>query len=71
VFMQPCEVDRDYIKRVVALENDTVEVRCNVVYVNGKPIQNELTEAAPQTETTPDACRGAHSCYEDSKEEDL
>jgi signal peptidase I len=70
VFMQPCEVDRDYIKRVVALENDTVEVRCNVVYVNGKPIQNELTEAAPQTETTPDVCRGAHSCYEDSKEED-
>src|SRR4051812_23458807 len=33
VFMQPCEPDRDYIKRVVALAGDTVEVRCNVVYV--------------------------------------
>jgi signal peptidase I len=45
VFMQPCEPDRDYIKRVVALENDTVEVRCSVVYVNGKAIPSKLTDA--------------------------
>ena len=45
VFMQPCEPDRDYIKRVVALAGDTVEVRCNVVLINGKPIKNELVEA--------------------------
>jgi len=45
VFMQPCEPDRDYIKRVVALANDTVEVRCNVVYVNGVAVKNELVEA--------------------------
>jgi signal peptidase I len=37
VFQYPCDMDRDYIKRVVAVEGDTVEVRCNVVYVNGKP----------------------------------
>lgn len=37
VFQYPCDMDRDYIKRVIALEGDTVEVRCNIVYVNGKP----------------------------------
>jgi signal peptidase I len=41
VFIYPCEPDRDYIKRVVATAGDTVEVRCNVLYVNG--------EAVPQT----------------------
>lgn len=42
VFMQPCQPDRDYIKRVVAVGGDTVEVRCNVVHVNGKPVPSEL-----------------------------
>lgn len=45
VFMYPCDPERDYIKRVIALANDTVEVRCNVVYVNGKAIPNKLVEA--------------------------
>ncbi len=44
VFMQPCQIERDYIKRVVAVGGDTVEVRCNVVYVNGKPVKNELVQ---------------------------
>jgi len=30
---------KDYIKRVVALEGETVEVRDDVVYVNGKPLE--------------------------------
>ncbi|MCW5804021.1 MAG: signal peptidase I [Deltaproteobacteria bacterium] len=45
VFMQPCETDRDYIKRVVALPGDTVEVRCNVVYVNGVANENTMLRA--------------------------
>ncbi|HWU86693.1 MAG TPA: signal peptidase I, partial [Kofleriaceae bacterium] len=44
VFIQPCEPDRDYIKRVIALAGDTVEVRCNVVYVNGAAVPSELVE---------------------------
>ncbi|HWO17448.1 MAG TPA: signal peptidase I [Kofleriaceae bacterium] len=44
VFIQPCQPDRDYIKRVVALPGQTVEVRCNVVYVDGKAIPNTLVE---------------------------
>jgi len=36
VFTYPCDPDKNFIKRVVALEGDSVEVRCDVVYVNGK-----------------------------------
>ncbi len=38
VFMQPCELERDYIKRVVAVAGDTVEVRCHVPYINGQAV---------------------------------
>lgn len=44
VFKYPCDPERDYIKRVVALENDTVEVRCNVVYINGNPVASKLVQ---------------------------
>jgi signal peptidase I len=42
VFLQPCTTDRDYIKRVIATEGQTVEVRCNVIYVDGVAIAQEL-----------------------------
>jgi signal peptidase I len=42
VFIQPCQPDKDYIKRVIATEGQTVEVRCNVVYVDGKPLEQQL-----------------------------
>nr|MBA3538938.1 signal peptidase I [Deltaproteobacteria bacterium] len=45
VFMQPCTPEKDYIKRVVATENQTVEVRCNVVYVNGTAVPAQLTDS--------------------------
>jgi signal peptidase I len=45
VFHYPCAPDRDYVKRVIALAGDTVEVRCNVVYVNGAPLANQLVNA--------------------------
>ena len=41
VFQSQCEPDKDFIKRIVGLPGDTVEVRCDVLYVNGK--------AAPST----------------------
>jgi signal peptidase I len=44
VFMQPCEPERDYIKRVVATEGQTIEVRCNVIYIDGEAVQNELVD---------------------------
>jgi signal peptidase I len=45
VFMQPCEPDRDYIKRVVATAGDTVEVRCGILYVNDVAVPQELIAA--------------------------
>jgi signal peptidase I len=40
VFIQPCE-QRDFIKRVVGLAGDRIEVRCNVLYVNGEAVPSE------------------------------
>ncbi|HWO17447.1 MAG TPA: signal peptidase I [Kofleriaceae bacterium] len=47
VFIQPCK-RTDYIKRVVGLAGDRIEIRCNVLYVNG--------DAAPSTYVTADDC---------------
>ncbi len=46
VFAQPCQPAISYIKRVIAVGDDTVEVRCNQVYVNGKPVPTTLVERA-------------------------
>lgn len=46
VFKYPCDPERDYIKRVIATENQTVEVRCNVVYVDGAAVPSKMTEGA-------------------------
>lgn len=45
VFAQPCFPSRDYIKRVIALEGETVEIRCNVVYVDGAAVPSTLVRA--------------------------
>ena len=38
VFVYPVEPDKDFIKRIVAVEGDSVEIVDNVVHVNGKPL---------------------------------
>src|SRR5262245_20592174 len=37
VFKYPEEPDRDFIKRVIGLPGETLEVREKKVYINGKP----------------------------------
>jgi len=38
VFQSPTNPDRDFIKRVIGVPGDTVEIRSGVVYVNGEPL---------------------------------
>jgi len=65
VFIYPCDTQRDYVKRIVALAGETVEVRCNVVYVNGKALLQELVEGPGSV--TEDKCTQP-CCYEDYDE---
>jgi signal peptidase I len=43
VFQYPKQPDRDFIKRVVAVAGDTVEIRGGRVFVNGKPFPEAAT----------------------------
>ncbi|MBI4509422.1 MAG: signal peptidase I [Deltaproteobacteria bacterium] len=42
VFIYPVEPEKDFIKRVVALEGDSIRVEGNQVYVNGRPVSRRV-----------------------------
>jgi signal peptidase I len=42
VFGMPCEPDREYIKRIVGVAGDKIELRCNILYVNGSAVPSTL-----------------------------
>jgi signal peptidase I len=46
VFKYPLGPETDYIKRVVGLPGDRVEVRRNEIFINGKPMPRELLTSA-------------------------
>lgn len=41
MFRHPC-THAPFVKRAIALAGDTIEVRCGVVFLNGKPLPHEL-----------------------------
>lgn len=44
VFQYPEDPDRDFIKRVVAVEGDVIESRDKVIYVNGEPLKEPFIQ---------------------------
>ena len=61
VVKYPCDPRIPYIKRVIAVAGDTVEVRCDVVYVNGNAVPHALVakdwEYEDRDEASGDAIR--------------
>ncbi len=41
VFRYPEDEDKDFIKRIVGLPGDTIQIRNKIVYVNGKPLDDK------------------------------
>ncbi len=50
VFKLPADNRTDYIKRIVGLPGDTIQLRDSVLYVNGEPVSRERVEDAVYTE---------------------
>jgi signal peptidase I len=45
VFRFPLDTSRDFIKRVIGVPGDTVEVRDGTVFINGNPLQEDYVQA--------------------------
>ena len=41
VFKYPMEPERDFIKRVIGLPGETLELKKKVVYINGQPLKED------------------------------
>jgi signal peptidase I len=54
VFKYPEEPDRDFIKRVIGLPGETIELRNKKVFVNGQPLDEPYVQfLEPPTDTQP------------------
>lgn len=63
-FHNPNNEKEDFIKRVIAVEGDIVEIKNNIVYVNNEPLEEEYTSTENGFTTF-----GAESYWEIQKDE--
>ncbi len=50
VFRQPKRIHIDYIKRIIGIPGDTIQVRGGLLYINGKPVTREYVGAEDMSE---------------------
>jgi len=43
VFRKPNQPDVDYVKRVIGLPGDRIQMKTGILYINGQPVKRELT----------------------------
>ena len=62
VFKYPEEPDRDFIKRVIGLPGETIELRNKKIYINGKPLDEPYVHfLTPPSERVPGSHVGRSS----------
>jgi len=44
VFRQPTNTDIDYIKRIIGLPGDRIQVKSGILHINGEPVQRKRAE---------------------------
>lgn len=54
IFQPPGNKQEDYIKRVIALPGETVEIKKETVYVNGSPLKETYIKTPPQYTLEPE-----------------
>ena len=63
VFWYPKDPSVSFIKRVVGLPGDTVEIRNGVLYVNGQSVREDVPVAALPRRRQPPSDRGQRGYY--------
>ena len=62
VFKYPNDETRDFIKRIIAIDGDTIQVRENRVVLNGQPIEEPYVRPGSFTGPPAGQCSYAYGC---------